>query len=189
MMSLLLNERQRQMQAYLQEKMILFFPEIQSRFGTSRMTAHRDVDRLVQAGVAEKIRGGLRLFPSEIAAHVVAECAYCRKAVPPRTAFVIHLANRQHIHACCPHCGLLILTELPGAVSAMAVDFIHGHEVNVKQAVFLVGCDIQLCCTPTVLCLGNVEDAARLQAGFGGQVLAYAQALQSVRAAMDLSSE
>lgn len=71
----------------------------------------------------------------------------------------------------------------------MAVDFIDGHEVNVKDAAFLAGSAINLCCTPTILCVDRVEDAIRIQAGFGGRVLNFSQAIDFVRQAMRVEME
>lgn len=181
-----LSERQRQIYTLLQRKQILTFAEVRDQFQISLMTAHRDIDQLVRAEKAEKIHGGVRLNSKEILDHQSQDCAYCQKTISPRTAFVIHLSDRRQVFTCCPHCGLLYLAQAPGVGSAMAVDFLYGHRVNVKDAAFLAGGEINLCCTPSILCLDQVKDAVRLQAGFGGQVLTFPQAVEFVRQAMQV---
>ena len=181
-----MNERQRSIYAFLKKRMVLTFPEIQAQFGISSMTAHRDINLLVQNELAEKYHGGVRLPTSEVSARHLDDCVYCQKPVSPRTAFVIHLADQRQVHACCPHCGLLHLANLVEIRSAMGVDFLYGQWVNAKDAVYLAGSAINICCSPSVLCLDRAEDAVRLQAGFGGQILAFPQAVEFIRRAMQM---
>jgi DNA-binding Lrp family transcriptional regulator len=181
MMTMNIGERQRKIYTLLQKKIILSIPEIVDQFQISIMTAHRDVERLVEQGLVEKFHGGVRLTSQGVRANQIEDCAHCQKKISPRTAFVIHLNDHIQVQTCCPHCGLLHMSLYPSIVSAMTPDFIYGRAVNVKNATFLVESAILLCCTPTILCLDQADDAIRLQKGFGGQVLNFSEALEFVR--------
>src|SRR5262249_22713979 len=138
---------------------------------------HRDLDALVQSGQALKVHGGVKLAaPSPLAARSMPICHLCQAAVPDRTAFVVHTAQGQVLDACCPHCGLVLMSVTEGVVSALAKDFIYGRMVNCWQATCLVECEISICCAPSVLCFSSLNDAARFQSGFGGRIMAFGEA-------------
>jgi hypothetical protein len=71
-----------------------------------------------------------------------------------------------------------LLSELKTAASALAKDFLYGHMVNAGQAVYLLECDIQLCCVPTVLCFATSDDAQRFQKGFNGWLASFKETQQ-----------
>jgi len=103
------------------------------------------------------------------------QCLVCEGAMKERTVFVIQLQDGSHRSVCCPHCGLLAL-DRPGVRVALATDFIYGRIISARQAIYLVGSSVQICCTPSVLCFGSREEARRFQAGFGGYLCSLEEA-------------
>ena len=168
------NRRQAQIVAWLQENDTLTIKELVARLNVSAMTVHRDLDKLAAAGLVQKVHGGAKLVtaetgPGEMA--VLPPCVMCGTAVSPRTAFTITLDDGRKETACCAHCGILRLSQLDGVGSALTPDFIYGRMVNVFQAWFLVGSDVQLCCVPSTLCFARASDAQKFQQGFNGEVM------------------
>ncbi len=167
----------------LREKGALTTTDLRERLGVSPMTIHRDLGTLADSGLVERVHGGVLLAGAN---GRQPRCAHCGKDVNPRTAFVIHLSNGGVDLACCAHCGLLLLDLHPDADSGLAADFLQGTMTNVKEAIYLVNPDLSVCCTPSVLVFARREDALRMQAGFGGQVLDLEQALAALRQEMQL---
>jgi len=85
--------------------------------------------------------------------------------------------GKDQLTACCPHCGLMLLSDITEVDSALARDYLYGRMVNVYQAYYLVASDVSLCCEPTVLCFAKLADAEKFSLGFGGHVMDFSQAL------------
>lgn len=181
-----LNQRQNQILDYLQEQKRLTISQIQQRFTIPTATVYRDVSHLVEAGLAYRVRGGLTLEKPQDRSASPQSCGHCGGAVKRRTAFTIQLPANQPLNACCPHCGFLLIDQHPDATSALTVDFLYGKQINVRQAIYLVASEVQLCCAPSVFAFASIEDAQRFQAGFGGDVLDYEHALEKTCRLMDL---
>jgi DeoR family transcriptional regulator, copper-sensing transcriptional repressor len=163
---------------WLQEHGTLTIEDIASRLHVSQMTIHRDVVALVQQGQVEKVHGGVRLprrIPAPSGAPV---CKMCAAPVGERVGVIIHSANAEPVHACCPHCAMMLLSDNGQAASALARDFIYGRIVNMRQAAFVLESDIIICCVPSVLCFAGAADAERFQRGFGGALYTF-DALQA----------
>ncbi|MBL8120595.1 MAG: DeoR/GlpR transcriptional regulator [Anaerolineae bacterium] len=166
------SARQKQILDWLQEAEMLAIDDLVSRLGVSAMTVHRDLDALVRAGQAVKVHGGVRTAPLRAPGErMQLECAMCHNPVTERTVFVLHTRSGAVLHACCPHCGLMLMGQTPDLALALAKDFIYGRMVNCLQAVFLAESSISLCCIPSVLCFSCEDDARRFQAGFGGRIM------------------
>jgi nitrous oxide reductase accessory protein NosL len=60
--------------------------------------------------------------------------------------------------------------------------------VNARQATFLLGSKVTLCCEPSALCFASEEDALHFQLGFGGQVCTLEQAGSELQKLMRLNS-
>ena len=149
-------------------------------FGISVATAYRDTRALAQAGLAIKTSGGVKLAPpAETSPEIPGSCFFCGGAINKRTMFVIQMQDGSQRSACCPHCGMMALG--PEGLSALASDFLYGRMVNVRQAAFLLGSWVSLCCEPSVLCFANQEEAESFQLGFGGQVYSLEQAIARIK--------
>jgi DeoR/GlpR family transcriptional regulator of sugar metabolism len=127
---------------------------------------HRDLNRLAAAGMVVKSHGGAALASPAAAAKDA--CAMCGKTVNEQTAFVLQLRNGELRRACCAHCGLMLGEMTAGVTQSMTADFLHPHMVAAQQATYVVGCDLTVCCAPSVLSFGSEEEAQKFQKGFGG---------------------
>ncbi len=168
-MSTPLTDRQQQLQEWLKVQPSISITEIEARFGVSTPTAYRDARALVDAGLALKTSGGLKLAQPNEPAYQEGKCAFCGGMLNERAAFIIQMQDGSQRSACCPHCGLLALSQ-PGAASALVNDFLYGRRINVRQAAFLLESIVSLCCEPSVLCFGSRTEALNFQKGFGGRV-------------------
>ncbi|MCB8918016.1 MAG: DeoR family transcriptional regulator [Ardenticatenaceae bacterium] len=174
-MALSPSARQQQILTWLQENHTLSVQLLAERLQVSQMTIHRDLARLAQGGQVRKVYGGAVLASPlpETPPPASPRCAMCHQPIPGRATVTIQLLNGDSLQACCPHCGLMLLHNYPDAASILARDFLYGRMVNARQAFFVIGSDVQLCCIPSTLCFASQTDAQKFQRGFGGQVLAF----------------
>ena len=171
-----LTNRQQEIFERLEISQSLSVEEIEMEFAVSIATAYRDIHALVEAGLAIKTTGGLKLAKLVVQMQAAEKCFFCGGTIKNRSAFVIQMVDGSQNRACCPHCGLLALGK-PGTQSAFANDFLYEKLVNARQAFFLFGSRVSLCCEPSVLCFASEEDAYSFQLGFGGEVLDLPRAL------------
>jgi DeoR family transcriptional regulator, copper-sensing transcriptional repressor len=178
-------ERQHKILELLRERKTLKIQELVDQLKVSPMTIHRDLRRLTSAGLVTKVHGGVTLargFPTH-RAHSNS-CALCGNPVPVRTALIIHGSGGETLYACCPHCGLILLSRQEGSVMAMTADFLYGQMARVQEAIYLVESTVNICCSPSVLSFARQKDAQRFQRGFGGQMMDFIQAQQYLQDTM-----
>jgi len=180
--------RQRQILELLSARRMLTTQELARELGVSSMTVHRDLDKLADAGHLAKTHGGASL-PSRIPNSVTPDlCAMCHRIVPQRTTVIIQDPQRGRLSACCPHCGLALI-DLHHATDLMLVtDFLYCRMINAGEAIYLIGSEVSLCCTPGILAFASVDDAARFQRGFGGETMELMQAHSYLRNRMLVSA-
>jgi DeoR family transcriptional regulator, copper-sensing transcriptional repressor len=184
----ILTDRQELLLEWLQTRRSALIAEIEERFGVSAATAYRDARALVDAGLALKTNGGVKLSPPAAPApRLEGRCAFCGGTVNDRTTFILQMEDGSQLTACCPHCGLMALNR-PKVLSALACDFIYGRMINARQAIFLVESIISLCCEPSVLCFTNEDEARRFQQGFQGRVCSLDQARARIAEIMALNA-
>lgn len=181
----LLSDRQQQLLDWLRSRRLVSIQEIQERFSVSAPTAYRDVRALVEAGLALKTSEGVKIPAPPGRLRPEGQCFFCGGMLQERTIFLIQFSDGNQRSACCPHCGLLALGQ-PDVVSAMAGDYLYGRMVNARQAAYVVGSQISLCCEPSVLCFTSDEDARSFQQGFGGKVCGMDEAVETLQKLMRL---
>lgn len=165
--------RQEQILSWLQAERSISIEILAERLAVSAMTVHRDLDQLVRDGQVQKVYGAVELVESRQAQPQKQTCDLCKMEIPDRTHFTVQLKNGEQRHACCPHCGLLLMENSDGFTLALTPDFIYGRMVNVMQAFYVVESRVHFCCVPSVLCFTCSEDAKSFQRGFGGDVLTF----------------
>lgn len=181
-------DRQNRIMALLQEHETLQIGELAGTLRVSPMTVHRDLHRLASQGKLRKIHGGATLAPAF--GEREGSCCFCLMPLPAEshTRAVLHLADGSRRVACCPHCGLLSAHHLGDQiVSVLVTDFLYGRVAAAQAATYVIGADVQSCCTPATLAFTAAQDAARFQIGFGGRTLSLAEATQHLVATMGLN--
>ncbi|GEM_PF-261479 len=159
--------------------------DLARRLGVSEMTIHRDLDRLAAEGLVRKVFGGAVAVESLA---VQPHCTICGTLPEKRLDFTVHTRDGTRAVACCPHCGLLLVRRLGAQVqSAVTFDFVTRQPVNARAAVYVVESTATPCCAPSLLAFARREDAVRFQAGFGGRLATFQQAVEWLEA-MGLAS-
>ena len=177
-MSNIPEQRREQIIQWLREDQVLRVDELAQRLAVSNMTIHRDLDALVEMNLVEKVHGGVRLPDPQIT--TTKACHLCGMPLKSRLQFVITTQDGTTIRACCPHCGFLLFTMTPQVSMALVQDFIYGRIINVRQAYFVLGSRVSLCCEPGLLAFGSQADANDFQRGFGGETLDFDTALRQL---------
>lgn len=179
-MSLLASERQAKIIELLRRNGAVETNDLAESLGVSNMTIHRDLNKLAEAGIIHKVHGGATLHKPVDRSPQPDICPMCNKAVNDRMAFIVHLQDGSQIKACCSHCGLMMVTNLPSVKSALVTDYLYGTIVSISQTTFLMNSNVTICCSPTILAFDKPEDAIRFQRGFGGTLADYDTARQFV---------
>jgi len=168
-------DREKQLLELIKKKGNASIQELADTLSVSVMTVHRDLNRLEKHGQVRKWHGGASLAGNELGESA---CAMCGKSTYGKKVFIIYLSNGGQKTTCCAHCGLMLLTVTKGAWQSMTMDYLHGHMVSANKATYLIGCDLNVCCVPTVLTFGSRQEAERFQTGFGGALTSMDEAIQ-----------
>jgi len=168
-------DREKQILDLIKKKGNVSIQELAGTLSVSTMTIHRDLNRLEEKGLVRKRHGSASLAGNELGEGA---CAMCGKSTHDRRVFIIYLSNGEQKTTCCAHCGLMLLTVIKGAWQSMTMDYLHGHMVSANKAVYLIGCDLTVCCIPTILTFGSRQEAECFQAGFGGTLASMDEAIQ-----------
>lgn len=164
-----LTDREKQILELLKKQDSVSIQELAETLSVSTMTVHRDLNRLEKMRHIIKRHGSAALTGSETNP-TKSPCDMCGKSTEGKKVFIIYLTNGEQKVACCAHCGLMLLTVTKGAWQSMTMDYLHGHMISANQAIYLIGCDLNVCCVPTILTFGSREEATRFQTGFGGRL-------------------
>ena len=180
--------RQRQILELLNARQMLTIHELVRELGVSSMTVHRDLDALASAGHLAKTHGGATL-PARAPNHSAAPdlCAMCNRIAPQRTTVIIQDPQRGRFSACCPHCGLALIDLNHATDLVLVTDFLYCRMINASEATYLIGSEVSLCCAPGILAFACLDDAARFQRGFGGEIMDLMKAHGYLRHKMSVS--
>jgi DeoR/GlpR family transcriptional regulator of sugar metabolism len=176
-----LSLRQQEILKLVATQGFLSVEDIQKAIGISQATVYREFQALAQMGLVTKTSGGIGKV--EVSS---AHCVQCRKEINLRVAFLFELKDGKQASACCPHCGFMALSRRTDIKTAMATDFLHGLRLSARQAFYVVSSDVSLCCHPSVLSFSNRNDASRFAQGFGGDVMDFVDAQNSIQKIMAL---
>ncbi|SHK51816.1 DeoR family transcriptional regulator [Thermocrinis minervae] len=159
-------------------------------FGVSLMTIYRDVRELEREGRIVRRHGELLLKDEVETKEELHRCSYCSKLVDERLEFVYILEGNRKVKACCAHCGLLLYKSInkEKIESCMTYDFITGNPINCFSAWFVVGSAALPCCTPSAIAFARKEDAEKFAKGFGGEVLDFSKAVETIERLMKLGT-
>ncbi len=153
-------------------------------FGVSLMTIYRDVRELEKEGRLVRKHGELLLREEagESIEETVPSCAYCTKPIEKRLEFTYRMKRGKFVRACCAHCGLLLYKNLKeeDIESCMTWDFINCRPLSCFSAWYVVGSSATPCCFPSAIAFASKEDAEKFAKGFGGVVLDFEGAVDSI---------
>jgi DeoR/GlpR family transcriptional regulator of sugar metabolism len=176
-----LTPRQQEILKLVEQKDTLSIDEIQRAIGISQATSYREIQSLARLGLVAKIPGGISRAEASSSF-----CIQCGKEINFRVVFLIEKKNGQHASACCPHCGLMAVSSHGDISTAMAIDFFYGTRLSARQASYVLGSEVGLCCHPSVLTFSNRNDADSFVKGFGGTVMDFVTAQNTVNKVMEL---
>lgn len=185
---MLADDRHRRILELVGDTGSVLVSDLVDEFGVSRMTINRDLEHLAGIGSLTKVHGGAVsvVGPGDPRSR---QCLMCGREIGARTAMTLVHEGGTQSQACCPHCGLMLVSEHSDVTAALAQDFIGGQMVNIRSVTFVVAPDITVCCVPTVLCFEERNDAERFRQGFGGMLMTWVEAQDEVREHMTLMKE
>lgn len=189
---MLSDSRRKRILDRLQQQGEVRVGDLAREFDVSPMTVQRDLALLERLGQGIRVRGGavLRDAPQAPGQATVALCTICGHQVAERFAFHLHGRGGTITQACCPHCGLMLVSRLSGqSWFGVTPDTLTGRTVNVREATFVVGSTVTPCCTPSALCFQRREEAQRFQQGFGGEACSFEEAVSWMENRMEYAVE
>lgn len=176
-------ERQGKIKEWIQTEKMLRIGELSEYFQVSEMTVYRDIKPLVAEGIVSKTSGGITLAEDKHqAAPQQGTCVYCHKTIHSRMVYHLVLTDEKIETACCGHCGLLRHRQVEEKVShGICHDFFTGTTTSAAMTWYVLGTTLNLgCCQPQVLSFENREHADKFINGFGGKVLGFRDAMETV---------
>lgn len=181
-------ERQQQILTWLKKEETLRVAEISKRLGVSEMTIYRDLKPLIDEQKILKTSNGITLLPTAYVS--TASCSYCLKNTNTRLSVQLIRHNHQVERTCCAHCGLLRYRDIESEVSQIICqDYLKDTTISAKMAVFLIGAELNLnCCQPQVITFDSSQQAKQFQAGFGGRLCSFEEAIQVIQTLMNATA-
>lgn len=180
--------RQQQILTWLELEGSMKISAISSRLNVSEMTVYRDLQPLIEQQKVQKTSNGVALSaPSSLPADV---CSYCFKTANSRMAFQLIKKSQQVEQTCCAHCGLLRYRDIEAEVAQIICrDYLKDTTISAKMAVYVLQADIRLnCCEPQAIPFDNLAQAKQFQAGFGGELYRFEQAMEYIAKEMNGNS-
>ncbi|PWH14650.1 MAG: hypothetical protein DDG59_12520 [Anaerolineae bacterium] len=174
-----MNYRQKLILEKLAARDYMTIEALAQEFGVSKMTIHRDLAALQQAGFVLKQYGKVTAMPKRNSSWAD-QCQMCGQKIKEQNAFTLVSAEGNLYRLCCPHCGLMAYRQHGDSWQTLATDFLHGHVITAFQAHYLIDLELTICCSPTVLAFDSRAEALKFQKGFGGRVVDFYQAVEFI---------
>ncbi len=147
--------------------------ELTRLLNVSTMTVHRDLSALEASGLIQRVHGGVVTARRSESRKEI--CGYCGKECPSRTRLTFFSDSGETVFACCVHCGMGLMHRERGLNAGLGVDFLYETVVDLPRGYYLLESQIRICCTPSALVFADRRDAERMQKGFGGKLLDFAE--------------
>jgi DeoR/GlpR family transcriptional regulator of sugar metabolism len=178
------SERQNYILSILKTKGTVTIAELSQHFNVSEMTVYRDLRPLLNEHKVIKTSEGISLPPAPKSSSNT--CTYCLKESNHRHPVQIITHDLRVEQLCCPHCGLLRYKDIQTEVSQIICrDFLLNTTISAKLAYFLLDADFNLnCCQPQVLAFESEMHAQKFQAGFGGTLFSFDEAMGEINRRM-----
>ncbi len=175
-------ERQKQIKELIVRHKALKISELSEIFKVSEMTIHRDIKTMVDSGFIEKIFGGIRLVKQDDHVSNEHECVVCHRSMNHRLSCRLLLTKSRVETTCCTHCGFIRSQMLDNEIlETLCYDFFTNTTISARDAWFVMNTTVDLsCCQPQVLPFNQREHAEGFVRGFGGIVVTYAEAMETV---------
>lgn len=179
---LLACERQKQIKELIVNRKTLKISELSEMFNVSEMTIHRDIKTMIDSGFIEKVFGGIRLVNQDNHVSNENECVVCHRSINHRLSCRLLLTKDRVETTCCTHCGFIRSQMLGDEVlETLCYDFFANTTISARGAWFVMDTTVDLsCCQPQVLPFNQREHAEGFVRGFGGIVVTYAEAMETV---------
>ena len=98
-----------------------------------------------------------------------------------KTWFTIMAKGKKRMVACCGHCGLFMMYKLKDkAVRAVTPDFKTGRLIDAKQAFYVAGNDLVVCCIPSTITFEKKQDAVDFKKLHSGEILTFDYAMKNI---------
>lgn len=117
----------------------------------------------------------------------IERCAMCTTELKghEKTLFTIMTKDKKRMVACCGHCGLFMMYKLKDkAVRAITPDFKTGRLIDAKQAFYVAGNDLVVCCIPSTITFEKKQDAVDFQKQHSGEILTFDDAMNNINKIM-----
>lgn len=165
-----MNYRQKLILDKLNQVEVVSIATLAQELAVSKMTIHRDLAALQQAGLILKQHGKISAT-AKLSGYDASLCSMCGQKIKERNAFTIIDAEGRKFNFCCPHCGLIMYSRQANSWQILATDFLHGHVITASEAHYLIDPDLTICCSPSVLAFSSHGEALKFQQGFGGRIV------------------
>ena len=178
--------RQHEILSLLDKESGISAGDLAQRFQVSRMTIHRDLNSLLKQGRLLRIHGGAVMKGHN---HTVndSHCFVCKRRPLPHQHSEIRREDGSFDVTCCAACGLRLFSSQPVAAQLFVGDQISGQMFLAENAYFLINSLASPCCQPSFLSFSSEHEVALFQAGFGGSIARFDEALEFLRVAEDLN--
>lgn len=98
------------------------------------------------------------------------KCKMCGKPASGKTICRIHVSEGETGKTCCALCGVQMLKRLGSEKGGSTLCYSTGQRVDLKKAYYVVGSDVKICCSPSVLAFYSQEEAEKFVETHHGEI-------------------